>query len=335
MQTPDFLVISLNLLSGVVIFLYGLTLMSDSLKAIAGNKMQSILARFTTNIFTGILTGTLVTAVLGSSSLVIIMTIALVNAHLLTFRQSLGVVMGSNIGTTFVTQIMVFQLSEYSAILLLIGLIIVLTAQSLPRKNLGHIFLGVGLIFFGLETMDNSVLPLRNYPPFLALLQNLQNPYWGVLTGGLFTLIIQASSATVGIAITLAKQNMIDISIGISLMMGAEIGTCSDTLLASIGRSREAIRTGLFHLIFNLASVGLGLMFIMPFTQLVIWISGEAEVARMIANAHFLFNVLGVLIFASFTAQTSVLLYWLLPEKVTTTIPEVIEIKPELINPIK
>jgi phosphate:Na+ symporter len=315
-MNPDFIKISLNLIAGVTVFLYGMAVMSDSLRWLSGDKMEKILANFTKNIFTGILTGIVVTALMGSSSLVIIMTIALVNARIITFAQSLGIVMGSNIGTTVATQIIAFKLADYCAVILLFGLLLILTARNEQRKHIGTIFMGVGLIFFGLEFMDYAVSPLRDYKPFTQMMLKMENPYWGVLSGGLFTLVIQASSATVALAITLASQNLISLPAGIALMMGAEIGTCSDTLLASLGRTREAVRTGVFHLLFNVFSVILGLIFIHPFTEAVIWLSAGAGVSRQIANAHLLFNVLGVVLFAGFVPWVVNILQILLPDKV-------------------
>ncbi len=317
-STPDFLKIGLNLAAGVAVFLYGMSVLSDTLKELQGEKMQEALARFTKNVITGILTGTVVTAVMGSSSLVIIMTIALVNARILTFTQSLGVVMGSNIGTTIASQIIAFKLSDYCGAILVVGLVMVLTAKTEYRKQLGTMITCVGLIFFGLEFMDIAVEPLRGYKPFTDMMLHLENPILGVLTGGLFTLIIQASSATVAIAISLASQEMITLAVGISLMMGAEIGTCSDTLLATIGRSREAVRTGVFHLLFNIFSVVLGLLLIRPFTEFVVFISAGAGTARQVANAHFMFNMLGVVIFAGFTPWIAKALQHFMPEQMAT-----------------
>jgi phosphate:Na+ symporter len=319
-MTPDFVKIILNLIAGVAIFLYGMSVLSNTMQLIAGKKMEKILARLTKNTFIGILTGIWVTALMGSSSMVIILVIALVNGRFITFTQSLGIVMGSNIGTTLATQIIAFRLADYCALILLLGLIILFTTQNEKRKHIGTIFMGIGLIFFGLEFMDYAVSPLRNYEPFSQQMLKMENPYLGVFIGGLFTVIIQASSATVAIAIALASQNLITLPAGIALMMGAEIGTCSDTLLASLGRTREAVRTGLFHLFFNVFSVVLGIMFIHPFTDLVVWLSAGASIPRQIANAHFLFNVLGTVLFVSFVPWIVNFLYFVLPTKIKVAV---------------
>jgi phosphate:Na+ symporter len=251
--------------------------------------------------------------------LVIILTIALVNSQILTLRQSLGIVMGSNIGTTLVTQIIAFKLSDYASLILLGGFLWLNVARKPSHKHLATILICIGLIFFGLEFMDLSVAPLRHYPPFTAMMLRLENPMLGVLIGWLFTLVIQASSATVAIAISLASQDLIGLPAGIALMMGAEIGTCSDTLLATLGRSRQAIRTGIFHLFFNVFSVVVGVLCIQPFTDFIVWLSGEASVSRKIANAHLFFNIGGVILLAGFTSYFIRFLEWLVPDKRKTT----------------
>ena len=292
--------IILQALAGLCLFLYAVNLMGDTLKALAGDRMKSFLQRFTKNPATGIVSGTVATTLLDSSSVVIIMVLTLVNANLLTSLESFGVIMGANIGTTISSQLIALDIADYAPLLLFVGLLISVVGKNEARHDVGRTIFAIGLIFFGLWTMDEAVKPLREYKPFFDWIQRLDTPFEGVLIGGLLTLLIQSSSATVGIAIVLASQNLIPLSTGIAIMLGAEIGTCSDTLLAVIGRSKEAIRAGLFHLLFNLACVALGVLFISQFVQSVEWISGSAPAGRKIANAHVLFNVLGVVVFAWF-----------------------------------
>ncbi|RIV17792.1 Na/Pi cotransporter family protein [Fibrisoma montanum] len=296
----DFLSLGLQVAAGLALFLYAVTLMGDTLKELAGDKMRGFLARFTSNPFSGIVTGTVATTLLDSSSVVIIMVLTMVNASLISSIESFGVIMGANIGTTISSQIIAFNIAEYSPILLVAGLILSVIGENETRHKLGKVLFGAGLIFFGLWTMDKAVEPLRDYPPFFEWMKKLDTPVEGALIGGLLTLIIQSSSATVGIAIVLASQQLISLQAGIAIMLGAEIGTCSDTLLAVIGRSKEAIRAGLFHLLFNIASVVIGLLLIQQLIATVEWLSGDAPLGRKIANAHVLFNVLGVVLFAWF-----------------------------------
>ncbi|TAE59101.1 MAG: Na/Pi cotransporter family protein [Bacteroidetes bacterium] len=318
-QSPDFLSIILQLIAGVVLFLYSVNLLSDALRELAGDEMRRMVSRFTWNTFSGVLTGTVATTILDSSSAVIIMVISMVNVGLLTSLESFGVVLGANIGTTVSSQIIALNVSEYSPLILLIGFILHVTAKSNVRKQVGLIVFAMGLLFFGLWVMDNSMMPLRNYPPLIELMKQLETPLVGALVGGLVTLVLQSSSATVGIAIILASQGVITLPAGVAVMLGAEIGTCSDTLLAVIGRSREAIRTGLFHLIFNILSVTLGLIIFEPFTHLIEAVSGNADLGRKVANAHMAFNIMGVLVFVWFIPLANRLLKRLLPDKAART----------------
>ncbi len=304
----DTMHIILTLLSGLVLFLFAMNYLSDHLKALAGDRMKSFLDRFTSNLLTGIVSGTLVTALLDSSSAVIIMTIALVNARALTFRQAMGVVMGANIGTTLSSQIIAFDVGEYAVFPILTGFVISLAGRNDTVRNAGKVLFSVGLIFFGLHTMEQAVEPLRGSTSFKDWMLSLENPLSGAAVGGLVTLIIQSSSATVGMVVGLGAQKLISLSAAIAVMFGSEVGTCADTLLASAGRSRQAIKTGLFHLSFNAITIVIGLLLIHPFTDLVLLLSSHAPLPRQIANAHMLFNILGVLLFIPVTAPLARLL---------------------------
>ena len=307
----------MNAINGIVIFLFGVSNMSDGLNEIGSDKMKRLLAKTTNNIFAGILVGTIVTTILDASSATIMMVIAMVNAKLLTSRQSFGIILGSNIGTTIGCQIIAYDVGEYSAIPLFLGFIIFLAAKAEKTKQIGKSILGIGLIFFGLNYISQSVELLRDLPSFTNLMTKIENPYWGALTGAIATFIIQSSSAMIGITLALANQGLITLPGAVSVMLGAEIATCSNTLLASIGRSRDAIRAGVFHLLFNIITVIVGLILINPLIHLVKIVSGEGSLARQIANAHVLFNILGVLLFVGFIPLLSKMLFNLIPDKKT------------------
>lgn len=296
----DFVRIGLQLAGGLALFLYAVNIMGDKLKELAGDNMKAFLTRFTKNQVSGIATGTVATTLLDSSSVVIIMVLTMVNAGLISSLESYGVIMGANIGTTISSQLIALDIAGFSPILLVAGLLLSVIGKDENRHRIGQVIFAAGLIFFGLWTMDNAVEPLRNYPPFFEWMKKLDHPVQGALLGGLVTLVVQSSSATVGIAIVLASQGLISTQAGIAIMLGAEIGTCSDTLLAVIGRSKEAIRAGLFHLLFNIACVIIGLILIQPFVGTVEWLSGNAQPGRKLANAHMLFNIAGVVVFAWF-----------------------------------
>jgi phosphate:Na+ symporter len=174
---------------------------------------------------------------------------------------------------------------------------LLIISKSERINNTGKIILYFGVLFFGLFTMENAVEPLREEAFFTDWLKKTENPIVGAIVGAVVTLIIQSSSATVGMAIILSKKGLIDIAGGVAVMIGAELGTCSDTLLATIKGSRAAIKTGIFHLTFNLLSIILGLILFSPFISLVTYISQDAPIERVVANAHMIFNITGVLLF--------------------------------------
>jgi phosphate:Na+ symporter len=270
----------------------------------------------------GIFSGIIVTILLDSSSVVIIMTIALVNARALTFKQAMGVVMGANIGTTFSSQIFALSISEYAAIPIAVGFVLMFFSKKPFLINLGKVIFSFGLLFFGLFTMEEAVEPLKESQYFVSWLASLENTWKGMLTGALVTVVVQSSSATLGMVISLASQQLITLTAAIAVLLGAELGTCADTLLASIGRSKAAVRTGLFHLLFNLTTILLGMLLLPYFTQLVIAVSQGAKLSQSVANAHMLFNGLGVVLMLPFVRVFEKLFYKLIPENQNTVTPE-------------
>jgi phosphate:Na+ symporter len=311
----DILQVILSVLGGLVLFLYSVSNLGDVIQQIAGDKSKEWILKFTKNIFTALLTGIVVTAILDSSSAVIIITIVLVNSSVLTFRQAMGIVMGANIGTTVSSQIIALDIGKYSPVLLAVGLLAMFFSNNERISKTGKIVLFFGMLFFGLYTMERAVEPLRNHEDFLTWMHGLENPARGAFIGAIVTLIVQSSSATVGMAITLAKKSLITLPAGIAVMIGAELGTCSDTLLATIKGKRAAIKTGLFHFLFNLGSVIIGLLLFKPFVNLILKISSNASLQQKIANAHILFNFMGVLIFMAFIPFFEKMLNKLLPDK--------------------
>lgn len=303
------------IIAGLVLFLYALNKLSDHLKELAGDKMKKVLDRFTSNLFTGILTGLIVTILLDSSSAVIIMAIALVNVHAMTFRQAMGVVMGANIGTTMSSQIFALNVGEYAALPVAAGFLLMVLHKRKVYRDIGAVIFSFGLIFFGLFTMEEAVAPLKNSDHFVSWMHSLDTTWKGVATGAFVTLVIQSSSATVGMVIGLASQNLISFAASVSVMLGAELGTCADTLVATIGRNRAAIRTGLFHLVFNIITITLGVIFLPIFIKLVLWISGNAPIQQKVANAHMLFNGLGVILLIPFVPLLERLMKKLVPAK--------------------
>lgn len=305
----------LALLGGLGLFLFAVSRLSDVLKDAMGDRAGRLLQRLTKNVLTGVLAGTIITVVLDSSSAVIILTIVLVNAGTLTFKQAVGVVMGANIGTTFSSQLIALDVGKFSPVPIILGLLLSLASKNKKISASGHALLFFGILFFGLYTMERAVEPLRESRAFVRLMEAVNNPLKGAGVGALMTLIVQSSSATVGMVITLAKRGLIELAGAIAVMLGAELGTCSDTLLATIRGSRQAVKTGLFHLFFNVVSIALGLAIFPIFVREVAAISGSAELEQQVANAHMLFNIGGVLLFLPFVGLMVRMLNKLLPEK--------------------
>ena len=282
-------------LAGLVLFIYGVTQLATGLTEINSQRMRTWLSRFTTNRFAGVVTGGIATTLLESSSVTIIMVIAMVSGGVLTFVQSLGVVLGANVGTAVGAQIIALHIGEYAPLLMLLGMLLMFLGRSDTRRQIGMVLLGFGLVFYGLGAIDNAMKPLRNFEPFVRWMRTLGDvPLYGAAVGCAVTLVIQSSSATVAIIVTLAISGMISLQAGVAIMLGAEIGTCSDTLLATIGRGRPALRTGAFHFLFNLVSAVLGVIFAKQLVQLVQALSPDVSVGRQIANAQILFNLIGV-----------------------------------------
>lgn len=290
----------LGLVGGIVLFLYAISKLSGHIREWADERMKEFVARFTRNILTAIITGIVVTVLLKSSSAAIIITIVLVGAGVVTFKQSLGIVLGANIGTTVASQIMALDIAEYAPVALAAGFALFIIFERPLIHRVGTVIFYFGMIFFGLLTMENAVEPLKSHEYFKELIASFENPISGALAGAGISAVIQSSSATVALAITLAKQSLITLPAAIAVMIGAELGTCADTLLATARSNRQAVKTGLFHFSFNLLSIVIGLALFVPFVGLIGYITEGSPVKQQIAHAHLIFNLLGAAAIAGF-----------------------------------
>jgi len=304
----------LGLVGGIVLFLYAISKLSGHIREWADERMKAFVARFTRNILTAIITGIVVTVLLKSSSAAIIITIVLVGAGVVTFRQSLGIVLGANIGTTIASQIMALDVAEYAPVALAAGFALFILFERPLIHRVGTVIFYFGMIFFGLLTMENAVEPLKSHDYFKELIASFENPISGALAGAGISAVIQSSSATVALAITLAKQSLITLPAAIAVMIGAELGTCADTLLATARSNRQAVKTGLFHFSFNLLSIVIGLALFVPFVSLVEYLAAGSQVKQQIAHAHLIFNLLGVAAIAGFLPWIERALNRLLPD---------------------
>lgn len=309
---PNLIEIAGLLVGGLALFLFGLELMTEALKAIAGSRLQSLLSTLTANRFRGVLAGAGITALLNSSTITTVLLIGFVSSGLMTLKQSIPLVMGANIGSTLTAQIIAFNISAVAPFLLAGGFLLYSFAKSEVLREVGKVSLGMGMLFLGIEFMGDATRPLRSYEPFISAMQNMRNPWLGIVAGAVFTAVVQSSAATLAIVITLGSQGLIPLESGIALILGANVGTCGTALLASIGKTSEAVQVALVHLIFNLLGV-LFLVFLIPqFADFIRHISpsapeltgaarSAAEMPRQAANAHTVFSVLSTAILIWFT----------------------------------
>ncbi len=287
---------------GLALFLFGMRLMTEALKTVAGTGMKNLLEKLTTNRFTGAVAGAIITAVVQSSSVTTVLVVGFVSAGLLNLSQSIGVILGANVGTTITAQIIAFQVYKYGLLMIAIGFFVEILARREYLRQWGVAVMGLGLIFFGMELMSIGTEPLRAWPPFIEAMQGIGNPLLSILIGAAFTAIVQSSSATTGIVIVLASQGLISLESGIGLVLGSNIGTCVTAFISAVGRPRAAMQAAWVHIIFNVAGVVLWILFIPQLAELSRALSpasvalpgdpaSTADLARQIANAHTIFNV--------------------------------------------
>ena len=317
---------TMGLLGGLALFLFGMNQMADSLKAVAGERMKLILEKLTTNRFMGAATGAFVTAVIQSSSVTTVLVVGFISAGLMSMSQSVSVIMGANIGTTITAQIVAFKVTKAALAMIAVGFAMNAASKHERTRQYGAMLMGLGLVFFGMSVMSDSMKPLRTYQPFLDLMTTMETPLVGILVAAAFTGLIQSSSATTGIVIVMASQGFITLPTGIALAFGANIGTCITAMLASIGKPREAVRAACVHVLFNVLGVVVWIGFISQLAELVTWFSPAhpelsgtdrlaAESPRQIANAHTIFNVSNTILFIWFTAPLARLVERLIPDR--------------------
>ncbi len=296
----------LNLIGGLSLFLFGMTLMGQALERRAGNKLKSLLGRMTTNPLAGLLTGIGVTAIIQSSSATTVMVVGFVNSGLMTLKQAINVIMGANIGTTVTAWILslagiesgnffieLFKPSSFTPLLALIGIVFYMASKNSKRKDTGLILLGFATLMFGMQTMSAAVSVLKDVPEFQQLFLAFTNPILGVLAGAVLTAIIQSSSASVGILQALASTGSVSYGAAIPIIMGQNIGTCITTILSAIGANRNAKRAALVHLSFNVIGAAVWLtVFCVIKAVIEPAILSQSASLMGIAVCHSIFNIL-------------------------------------------
>ena len=312
MKITDFF----SLLGGLALFLYGMQMMSNGLEAAAGNRMKQILEKLTANRFLGVLVGAGITAVIQSSSATTVMVVGFVNSGMMTLRQAVWIIMGANIGTTITGQLIALDIGEVAPLLAFAGVALIMFTKKKKVHHIGLIVAGLGVLFIGMGMMSSSMMPLRESEAFISLMTRFSNPVLGILAGMVFTAIIQSSSASVGILQALAASGLIGLDSAVFVLFGQNIGTCITAVLASIGTSRNAKRTTIIHLMFNVIGTTIFTL-VCIFLPLTTWVESftPGNAPAQIANMHTLFNVVTTLLLLPFGNMLATLATRILPER--------------------
>ena len=321
----------LGLLGGLALFLHGMQMMSSGLEAAAGARMKSILERLTANRFLGVLVGAAITAVIQSSSATTVMVVGFVNAGMMTLGQAVWIIMGANIGTTVTGLLIALDVGELAPMFAFVGVVLMVFIKEPKLQHIGQILAGLGVLFIGMSMMSSSMSPLRDSEPFIRLMSTFSNPLLGILAGTVFTAVIQSSSASVGILQALASSGVISYSSSVFVLFGQNIGTCITAVLAAIGTNRNAKRTTLIHLMFNLIGTAIftTLFILFPIAAVVegtLVLPGElgrtlsalipSDPMAQIAMTHTTFNITTTLVLLPLGNYLAKLAIRILPDQV-------------------
>ena len=334
-------------LGGLGLFIFGMRIMCDGLKKVAGKKLRTVLSAVSSNRVIACATGTVITSIIQSSSATTVMLVGFVDAGLMTLTQAVGVVLGANIGTTVTAQIIAFNITNYALPAIAGGVLLKFFFVSKKWQQFGEVLLGFGMLFFGLATMKTGLAPLRHEPVFIAFLtrfqaQNLNEILLCILAGAALTMAVQSSSATVGITMALASQGLLSFEGSVAMILGENIGTTITAQLAAIGSSVNARRTAMAHTLFNVFGVVFIVLIFPYFLHAVIYLTtnllgipgpdllvrGEKLfISRHIANAHTLFNVINVILFLFILPYLVKIAVWLTPRGKKEILEEIYHIK--------
>lgn len=314
------LLLAAGLLGGLAFFLLGIKILSEGLQKSAGEKIRNLFERLTHNRFTSFMVGILMTIMLQSSSATTVMLVSFVNARLMPFSRSIAIMLGAAVGATVTAQIIAFRLSDYALLIIGLGFLFYGVLKKQKYREISYSFMGFGIIFFGMHVMSQAMEPLQSMKGFVSLLLLLENPVPGIAAGALFTALLQSSSAFVGILIILASQQLLTLNAAIPLIIGASLGACITTFIAGYGSSRESKQVALAHFLFKITGALILVWFIPRLAGLVEGISSAAAagpaapgLARQIANAYTLYNLIIALIFLPFTTLFARFVSFLMP----------------------
>ncbi len=306
--------IFISLFGGVFLLLYGITLLNDGLQNAAGVRIRSLLRSLTSNRLTAVGAGAFITGIIQSSGATSVMIVGFVSAGLMTFRQSLAVILGADIGATVTVQLIAFHVYDYAVLFIGLGLVFQRFAPRSAMRNLGQGILGFGFVFLSLKIMIDAMTPLQGNALFQQVFAALTNaPFTGILLSAAVTALIHSSAATIGLALALATSGLIPLPSAIYIVLGANIGTCATAFMAGLRAPAEARRVAWAHLLFKIAGVVLFLAVLGPFERIVSLTA--TQVPRQIANANTLFNTGMALVFLPLTGLFARSIVRLVPEK--------------------
>lgn len=296
-----------TVLGGLGVFIYGMNLMSKNVQELAGNKLRNLIKKITGNRFAALIAGIIITAILQSSSVTTVMVVGFIEAQLMNLTQALGVILGSNIGSTFTGWLLVLKLGKYGLPLTGIGALLSIFAKKTKLRKKALLIMGFGMIFFGLELMKNGIAPLKEMPEFINLFQKFDaDSYSGIIlsaiTGAFITAVVQSSAVTVGITMTLASQGLIDASTAVALVLGQNIGTTITAFLASLGTGTTARKAAYSHILIKVTGVLVVIPLFHQYIKLVNLIANTKDIITFIAFAHTIFNVLNSFILLPFVS---------------------------------
>ena len=310
--------IVLQVFAGLALFLFGIRMLSNGLKKIAGSRLKKLLEKMTSNKYKGILVGATTTALIQSSSLTMVTQIGLMNAGLLTLEQSVGIIMGQEIGTTITAQIVAFPIGNFFLLMIIIGFILYIFPKFRKYQYIGQILLGFGILFLGMKTMSGGAEGIMEYPIIMDVLVRFgATPILGVLAGAVLTGIIQSSSATTGLVIALGVSGVITLPASISIIFGANIGTCVTGFIASLGSCKSAKRAAFIQIFMNVVTVAIFIPFVQYFSILISYTS--SSLPRQIANAHTIYNAISILMILPFTRYLVMLTKKVVPGELIKT----------------
>lgn len=309
----------INFLGGTCLLIFGVNMMSKNLENISGRLIKDALSTLTNNLYMSFLFGTIITALLQSSTAVMLITVSLVNARLMSLIQAAGIIYGANIGTTITAQLMSANITDLALLIFSIGFIFSIILKKPASKTISKSIMGLGIMFLGIKSLQAGIPLIQSNHEILSIFQTFgSNPLLGIIIGAITTMMIQSSSATIGLTIVLFSENLISFSSAISLTLGDNIGTCATAQIASQTSNINARRTAWAHTFYNIIGVVMVVLFFLPFRSLIEYVTFKIlrqDSSSLIANTHTILNILSAVVFLPITKHYIKFIEWIIPEK--------------------